>query len=107
MQRKIGRLFSKIQDLVVVQSIRFSLITLMPVLMIGSFFLVIASIPIDGYQNVISTWNDGVLLHIFNGVYNTTFGMLSIYTAAMVGYHYGNFGQLSLYDIIDCLVFIP
>lgn len=90
MQEKIGKLFSKIQDLVVVQSIRFSLITLIPILMIGSFFLVVASIPIDGYQNVISTWNDGVLLHIFNGIYNTTFGMLSIYTAAMVGYHYGN-----------------
>lgn len=90
MQRKIGRLFSKIQDLMVVQSIRFSLITLMPVLLIGSFFLVVASIPIDGYQNMISTWNDGVLLQIFKGIYNATFGMLSIYTAAMVGYHYGN-----------------
>lgn len=90
MQRKIGRLFSKIQNLVVVQSIRFSLITMIPILMIGSFFLVVASIPIDGYQNVISTWNDGALLHIFKIIYNTTFGMLSIYTAATVGYHYGN-----------------
>ncbi len=96
MQRRIGRLFSKIQELLVVQSIRFSLITLIPVLMIGSFFLVAESIPIDGYQNVISTWNNGVLLHIFNGIYNTTFGMLSIYTAGMVGYHYGNlYGNLN------------
>lgn len=38
MQKKIGRLFSRIQDLVVVQSIRFSLITMIPILMIGSFF---------------------------------------------------------------------
>lgn len=110
MQEKIGKLFSKIQDLVVVQSIRFSLITLIPILMIGSFFLVVASIPIDGYQNVISTWNDGVLLHIFNGIYNTTFGMLSIYTAAMVGYHYGNlyvrrernFGHATLLVSLGC-----
>lgn len=90
MKRKIGRFFTKIQDLVVVQSIRFSLITMIPVLMIGSFFLVLASIPVDAYQNMISTWGDGALLHIFNGIYNTTFGMLSIYTAATVGYHYGN-----------------
>lgn len=90
MQRKIGKLFSKIQEMLVVQSIRFSLITLIPILMIGSFFLVAASIPLDGYQNVISTWNNGVLLHIFNGIYNATFGMLSMYTAGMVGYHYGN-----------------
>ena len=90
MQKKIGKLFSKIQDWVMVQSIRFSMITLIPILMIGSYFLVVESIPIDGYQNVISTWNDGALLNIFNGIYNTTFGMLSIYTAAMVGYHYGN-----------------
>lgn len=90
MKNKIGRLFSRIQDLVVVQSIRFSLITMIPILMIGSFFLVVASIPIDGYQHLISTWNGGALLHIFEGIYNTTFGMLSIYTAATVGYHYGN-----------------
>lgn len=90
MKNKIGRLFSRIQDLVVVQSIRFSLITMIPILMIGSFFLVVASIPIDGYQHLISTWNGGALLHIFEGIYNTTFGMLSIYTAATVGYQYGN-----------------
>lgn len=89
MQRKMTGILSKIQNLIVIQSIRYGLITLIPVLMIGSFALVFKSVPLDGYQKFITEWNSGLFFNIFNGIYNVTFGMLSVYTAAVVGYHYG------------------
>ena len=89
MRKTIANLLYKIENLMVVQSIRYGLITLIPVLMIGSFSLVIKSLPLDGYQFFLTGWNGGILLALFDGVYNVTFGMLAVYTAAVVGYHYG------------------
>ncbi len=89
MQKKVTMLLSKIQNLFVIQSIRYGLIALIPVLMAGSFSLVLKSLPLDGYQAFITDWSGGILLTLFDGVFNITFGMLSVYTAAVVGYHYG------------------
>lgn len=89
MRKTIAKFLSKIQNLMVVQSIRYGLITLIPVLMIGSFALVIKSFSPDGYQAFITGWNGGILFTLFDGVFNITFGMLAVYTAAVVGYHYG------------------
>ena len=110
MQAKMTRLLLKIQEITVIQSIRYSLVTLIPVLMIGSFALMIQSIPIDGYQEMLHSWGNGMVLRFFDGIYNITFGMLSVYTAAMVGYHFGilyvkndrNYGQATCLVALGC-----
>lgn len=89
MQKRMAMLLSKIQNLIVIQSIRYGLVTLIPILMIGSFALVLKSLPINGYEAFITEWANGILFTIFDGIFNVTFGMLSIYTAAIVGHHYG------------------
>lgn len=89
MKKRIAGVLSKIENLIAIRSIRYGLVTLLPVLMLGSFALVLNSAPLDSYQAFIAEWNHGVLVKIFNGIYNVTFGMLSVYTAAVVGYRYG------------------
>lgn len=89
MKKRMARLLYKIQNLIVIQAIRYGLVTLIPVLMVGSFALVFKSLPINGYEAFISEWGGGILFTIFDNVFNVTFGMLSIYTAAIVGHHYG------------------
>lgn len=89
MRETVTKFLSKIRNLMVVQSIRYGLVTLIPILMVGSFALVIKSLPLDCYQDFITGWNGGILSALFDGIFNITFGMLSVYTAAVVGYHYG------------------
>lgn len=89
MRERVTRALARMQDLTVIQSIRCGLVALIPILMVGSASLVLKSIPLNGYQELIARWGGGALLAVFNGVYNVTFGMLGIYTAAVVGYHYG------------------
>lgn len=89
MQKKAAGLLAKIRNLLVLQSIRYGLVTLIPILMAGSFALVMRSLPLDSYQRFIAGWGGGILYGLFDGMFNVTFGMLSVYTAAVVGYHYG------------------
>lgn len=89
MKEKVAGFLDKMQNLTAIQAIRYGLITLIPVLIIGSATLVFKSVPLDGYQEFITGWNGGVLLAIFDGIYNVTFGMLSVYMAALVGFQYG------------------
>lgn len=89
MQKIVTKYLSKVQNLIVIQSIRYGMITLIPILMTGSFSLVLKSLPLDGYQDFITGWCSGVLFAVLDEIYNVTFGMLAVYTAAVVGYHYG------------------
>lgn len=90
MREKLIRILYSLQDLRVVQAIRYGLVTLIPVLIVGAAALVLKSLPLEGYQTFLTDWNSGVLFHIFDGIYNITFGMLAVYTAAAVGFHYGS-----------------
>lgn len=89
MRKTVANFLAAIENFRIFLSIRYGLITLIPVLMVGSFALVIKSLPLDGYQDFITGWNGGILFALFDGVFNVTFGMLAVYTAAVVGYHYG------------------
>ncbi len=89
MGKTAAKFLSRIENLTAVQSVRYGLVTLIPVLMVGSLALVVKSLPVDGYQDFMTGWNGGILYALFDGVYNITFGMLAVYTAAVVGYHYG------------------
>ncbi len=69
---------------VVVRSIRNGLVTAIPVVMIGSFALVLKFLPVPAYQNFLATFCSGVLPALFTSVNNATFGMLSVYMTVFI-----------------------
>lgn len=93
MIKKFEQLLNSIQRVVVVEAIKRALVTLIPLLLIGSFAQVFLSLPIEGYQNFINDWFGGLLYKLFSNVYNVTTGMISIYMAGTVSYHIGVLGN--------------
>ncbi len=71
-----------------IAAIRKSLISLIPVLLVGAFSLTIKAFPIDAYQNFLTNFLDGFLLRLFDVVYLSTFGFLSLFTCLSIGYYY-------------------
>lgn len=73
--------FIRIQKSLSVKAIRHGLVTMIPILMIGSFSLILKTMPIKVYQDFITTAFSGIILDMLNFVYDSTFGLLSIYIA--------------------------
>ncbi|QIB68466.1 PTS sugar transporter subunit IIC/EAL domain-containing protein [Aminipila butyrica] len=69
----------KIGEAEVFQGIRSGLILLIPVLLAGSFSLLLTSLPMDSYQRFIRNAGSGALLEFFDSIYQATFGLLSLY----------------------------
>lgn len=85
---KFISLLEKVENNSVIRSIRAGLVTVIPVLIVGSFSLVLKSLPINIYQQFIADFMDGILLKLFNTIYYATFGMLSAYTTVAVSVSY-------------------
>lgn len=68
--------------------IRSSLIMLIPVLLIGSLALMLKSFPIEGYQEFIGTFGNGIISNFFSLIYSATFGVLSIYVSLSISICY-------------------
>ncbi len=85
MQNRLKRL----QEMRTALAVRRGLVTLIPILMIGSFSLVLRSLQIPAYQYFITQWADSTLYTLFSVVYDATFGLLAVYMAGAIGYHYG------------------
>ena len=78
-QQKLEALYRKMEDLRLLRCIRSSLVMLIPILLIGSFATVLQYLPITSYQNFLVSFEDGILITIFNTIYCATGGMGSIY----------------------------
>ncbi|MGE4214546.1 MAG: PTS sugar transporter subunit IIC/EAL domain-containing protein [Anaerotignaceae bacterium] len=85
---KIVAILEEVENISVIKAIRSGLVTVIPVLFVGSFSLVLRSLPISMYQQFISTFFDGVLLKFFSIIYNATFGMLSAYMTVAISVSY-------------------
>lgn len=88
MWRSIFTRFRKLSQCTGIQAIRNGLVTLIPILMIGAFSLVLKSLPLTAYQEFIAGWSGGFLYALINGVYNVTFGLLSVYMTLSISYQY-------------------
>lgn len=89
MKDKLTRIFHGVQDFVLVQAVRRALVTLIPVLMIGSFSVLFSSFPIEKYILFITTWQGGFLYELFDLIQGVTFGMFAVYMAGAIGYQIG------------------
>ena len=79
----------KVRGYALVQAVRKALIKMIPILMIGSFAVLLESFPNEKYITFITKWNGGMLYQLFQSVRAVTMGMLSVYTAAITGYQIG------------------
>ena len=69
-----------------VRAIRGGLVRILPVLLIGSFALMLRSLPLPAYQRFLAAFLDGLLLEVLDAAYNATFGLLSVYMTAAISY---------------------
>lgn len=77
-----------LSELPFVQAIRSGLIMIMPITMIGSFALILKSLPVPAYQRFMAEIFGGVLPDLIVLVHNATFGMISVYMAIAIAYCY-------------------
>lgn len=71
--------FHTIEKSVMIKSISGGLVMLIPVVMIGSFSLLLRTLPIPAYQQFITWIFGGALVDLLQFFYNATFGMLSVF----------------------------
>lgn len=69
-----------------IQSIRNGLVMAIPILMVGSFSLILQTLPIAAYQSFITTFASGILVKILDFIHHGTFGFLSVFMAFSIGY---------------------
>ncbi|MCR5458081.1 MAG: EAL domain-containing protein [Clostridiales bacterium] len=69
----------RMEQSIIVRSIRNGLVSMIPVLIIGAFALIIKTFPVEGYQTFIQTFLNGFILKLFDIIYSATFGVLSVY----------------------------
>ena len=70
-------------------SVRQGLLLTIPFLIIGSFSLVIMNFPVDAWQTFLTS-GTGEVIHMFlMGMYQATFGSLSLIFALMISYAFG------------------
>lgn len=72
----------------VLSSIKKGFITLVPLLMVGAFALLLRSFPLPAFQAALPTLWGGALDRFLACVGESTFGLLSIFVAGAVGFHY-------------------
>ena len=78
----------KVEQSIIVRSVRSGLVNMIPVLIIGAFALIIKTFPIDKYQEFITTFGNGVIYSLFDLVYAATFGVLSVYMTFSISRSY-------------------
>ena len=86
--KSFKKVLDKVQNSIVVQSIRDGLVSIIPVLIIGAFSLIINQLPITAYQTFIHTFLNGFIVDLFNIIYSASFGVLSIYMTVSISRSY-------------------
>ena len=83
--QKLTDIAAKVSQNRIINTISHALMSLMPVLMIGSLGSLFQQIPFAGYQSFIS--NTG-LMNLFKSMVNMTTNMMGVYTAFAIAYTY-------------------
>lgn len=89
MKKKKISIWDKFQNHIIVQAIRRSLVTLIPVVMVFAFALVLITLPIPAYYTFITTWQGGIICSFLDSIYKVTKGMFAVYMVGVLGYYMG------------------
>lgn len=85
-----------------ISAIRRGFIMVIPILMLGSFALLLKEFPINLYQKLIREVFSGAFLKMLNFIYDATLGMISVYIALVVSVKYVRMERLSNNYIYVC-----
>lgn len=81
-------LYNWMENSTLLQCIRSGLVMTIPVLLIGSFALVLRSLPIPAYQEFITGFLSGTLYSIFDVIHSATFGFMAVYMTVSISICY-------------------
>lgn len=95
-QHKLQALYEKLGDSDVLRCIRGSLVMLIPIILIGSFATVLEYLPLPAYQELITSFQNGILITILEYIYGATSGMASVYMTISLAMSYSQ--QKNIYD---------
>ncbi|MDO5116750.1 MAG: EAL domain-containing protein [Synergistaceae bacterium] len=76
--------FEKIENFPMVQAVRSALVMSIPILLPGSFALILRSLPVAAYQRFLENFYGGALIDVFQLIHAATFGILSIFITTAV-----------------------
>lgn len=85
---RLDRRFERLESITMVQAVRSGLVMAIPVLLVGSFALVLRNLPIEAYQAFLGSFLNGFLAEIFAFIYNGTYGMLSLIMTLTISVSY-------------------
>ena len=89
---KVGSRFSRamlrVEELLIVHTVRSGLVNIIPILTIGAFALILQTFPVEAYQRFLETGAGSFLKDIFLLVYSATFGVLSVYMTVFISRAY-------------------
>lgn len=90
MYTNILRTIYKIENNNIFSSIRKGFILLIPVLLLGSFALLLRNFPMAAFQSFIEVWGGGFFLTILNFTFDSTVGFMSVYLVMSISYYYSS-----------------
>ncbi|MDD6208075.1 MAG: EAL domain-containing protein [Clostridiales bacterium] len=67
----------------------------LPIILLGSFVLVLKSLPISGYQDFLNEFLDGYLLDFLSTIYSASLGIFGIVLTVSIAYSYAHHSQNS------------
>ena len=85
---KLYARFARLEDVMAFQAIRQGLILTIPVLLVGSFCLILLNLPLDPYQRLLA--GAPRVENLLNLVYDATMGIFSLYVSVAVALRYAN-----------------
>lgn len=88
MKTQFISIYEKLQKLKFIAAIKNGLVMMIPILLIGSFSLVLISIPFDLNDGFCRAYQSTFFYSAANIIYNATFGLLSLYLTATIAISY-------------------
>ncbi len=84
----INRFFIGLSENKISQTIRDGMVTIFPVLLLGSVSLLLKNFPLDTYQKFINTFANGFISNLLTLIYNGTFGCISCFVVSTLSISY-------------------
>ena len=88
MYDRIQRLIYAIENNQVLAAVKKGFMLVIPVVLTGSFALLLSNFPIAAYQEWLASFGGGFLLVLLNFIFDATTGFLSLYLVMAISYFY-------------------
>lgn len=88
MYDRMQRLIYAIENNQVLAAVKKGFVLVIPVVLTGSFALLLSNFPIAAYQNWLTSFGGGFLLTLLNFIFDATTGFLSLYLVMAISYFY-------------------